>query len=85
MERKYKEYKNLAHNDGLQAGERSVRQVGAESDQEPVIDPAEAEGGKDVYDDDDEDEPAETAVCAFVANDLHKGSNQESWRPLQQG
>ena len=78
-----KEYKN-PHNRGLQAGDRSVRQVGAGSDGEAVMDPAEAEGGKGLGDDDDEDEPAETAVCAFVAYNLHKGSNQGSWPPLQQ-
>ena len=80
-----KEYKNLAHNRGLQAGNRSVRQVGAGSDWEAVMDPAGAEGGESLNDDDDADEPADTAVCAFVANNLHKGSNQGSWKPLQQG
>ena len=49
------------------------------------MDPAGAEVGKGLDDDDDEDEPAETAVCAFMANNLHKGSNRGSWKPLQQG
>ena len=49
------------------------------------MDPAGAEGGEVLDDDDDKDEPAETAVCAFVANNLHKGSNLGSWKPLQQG
>ena len=29
--------------------------------------------------------PAETAVCTFVANNLHKGGNRGSWKPLQHG
>ena len=80
-----KEYEHLAHHRGLQAGDRSVRQVGAGSYGEAVMDPAEAGGGKGLDDDDDQDESAETAVCAFLANNLHKGSNQGSWKPLQQG
>ena len=80
-----KEYKNLAHNGGLQVGDRCVSQVGVGSDGEAVMDPAGAEGGEGLDDDDYEDEPAETAVCAFVANNLHKGGNRGSWRPLQQG
>ena len=31
-----------------------------------------AEGGEGLDKNDEEDEPAETAVCAFVANNLHK-------------
>ena len=79
-----KEYKNLAHNRGLQTGDRSVRQSGAGSDREAVMDSAEPEGGEGLDDDDDEDEPAETAVCAFVVNSLHNGSNRGCWKPLQQ-
>ena len=71
-----KEYKNLAHNRGLQAGNRSTCQVGTGSDGEAVMDPVAAEGGEGLDDDDDQDEPAETAVCAFVANNLHKGGNR---------
>ena len=80
-----KEYKNLPHHRGLQAGDRSVGQVGAGSDGEAVINPSGAKGGEGFDDDDAEDEPAETAVCALVANHLHKRSNQGSWKPLQQG
>ena len=80
-----KEYKNLAHNSGLQANEPSVPQVGMGPDGKAGMDPAGAEGAKGLDDDEDEDEPAETAVCAFVANNLHKGSNRGSWKPLQQG
>ena len=47
--------------------------------------PAGAEGGEGLDHDDDKDEPAETAVCAFVATNSHKGSNGGSWKPLQQG
>ena len=80
-----KEYNNLAHNRGLQARDRSVRQVVAGSDGEAVMDLAEAEDGKGLDNDDDEDEPAETAIRAFVANNLHKGSNWGGPKPLQQG
>ena len=48
------------------------------------MNPAGAEGSKGLDNDDDQDEPAETAVCAFVANNLHKGSNRGSLKPLQQ-
>ena len=47
--------------------------------------PREAKAPASVYNDDDVDKPAETAVCAFVANNLHKGGNLGSWKPLQQG
>ena len=80
-----KDYKNIAHNRGLQAGYHSVRQVGAGINAEAVMDLTGVEGGESLHDDDDKDEPAETAVCAFVANNLHKGSNRGSWNPLQQG
>ena len=80
-----KEYKHLTHNPGLQRGDPSVHQVGAGSDGEAVMDPVGAEGGEGVNDIDNEEEPAKTAVCAFVANKLHKGSNRGSWKPLQQG
>ena len=79
-----KEYKNLVHNSGLQAGDRSVHQVGAQSNGEAAMDPAGAQGGKGVDNDDDKDEPAETAVCAFVANSLHKGGGRGGLKPLQQ-
>ena len=42
------------------------------------MDPLGAEGDEGLNDDDDEDEPAETAVSAFVANNLHKGSHRGS-------
>ena len=80
-----KEYKNLAHNRRLQGGDRSVHQVGEGSDGEAVMDPAGADGGKGLEDDIGEEEPAESAVCAFVATNGHKRTNQESWKPLQQG
>ena len=80
-----KDYKNLAHNRALQAGDRSVRQVGAGFDGEAVTDLAEAEGGEGLDDDHHGDEPADTFVCAFVANNLHKESNRGSWKPLQEG
>ena len=70
-----KEYHNLARKGGVQGDEHRVHQVCARSDREAVMDPAGAEGGETTKNDDDEDEPAETAACAFGANNLHKGSN----------
>ena len=49
------------------------------------MDPAGADGEEALVDDDDDHEPAEMAVCAFVANNLNAGSNRGSWKPLQQG
>ena len=49
------------------------------------MDPAGADGDAALVDDEDDDEPAEMAVCAFVANNLNAGSNRGSWKPLQQG
>ena len=73
-----KEYKNLAHNRGLQPGDRSFRQMSGGSDREAVMNAAEAEGGAGLDDDNDEDKPAGSAVCAFGASNLHKGSNRRS-------
>ena len=42
------------------------------------MDAAAAKGGEGLDADDDKDEPAENAVCAFVANNLHKESNPGS-------
>ena len=49
------------------------------------MDPAGADGDEALVNDDDDDEPAEMAVCAFVANKQNAGSNGGSWKPLQQG
>ena len=49
------------------------------------LDAAGADGDEALDDDGDDDEPAEMAVCAFVANNLNSGSNRGSWKPLQQG
>ena len=49
------------------------------------MNPAGADGDETLVDDDDDDEPAQMDVCAFVANTLNAGSNQGSWKPLQQG
>ena len=49
------------------------------------MDPAGNEGCEALNDEDNDDEPAETAVCAFVANNLNAGSNQGSRKPLQKG
>ena len=67
-----KEYKNLAHNCGLQGGNRRVHQLRAGSDGETAMDPAGTEVGKPLDDDDNKNEPAGTAVCAIVANNLQK-------------
>ena len=80
-----KEYRNLHHTRGLKAGDRDVNYVGEGSGGESAMDPAGTETGEALDDEDDDDEPAETAVCAFVANNLNAGSNQGSCRPLQKG
>ena len=49
------------------------------------MNPTGADGDEALDDDDDDNEPAEMAVCAFVANNLNAGSNRGSWKPLQQG
>ena len=49
------------------------------------MDPAGADGDETLVEDDDDDEPAEVAVCAFVANNLSAGNNRGSWKPLQPG
>ena len=80
-----KEYPNLHHTRGLRPGDRDVNYVGEGSGGEAAMDQAGADGDEALDDDGDDDEPAETAVCAFVANNLNTGSNQGSWKPLQKG
>ena len=78
-----KEYRNPHHTRGLRPGDRDVNYVGEGSGGEAAMDPAGADGDEAVDDDDDNDEPAEAAVWAFVANNLNAGSNRGSWKPLQ--
>ena len=80
-----KEYRNLHHTRGLRPGDRDVNYVGKESGGEAAMDPAGADGDEALDDNDEDDEPAETAVCAFVANNLNAGFNRGSWKPLQKG
>ena len=80
-----KEYRNLHDTRGLKAGDRDVNYVGKGSGVEAAMDPAGADGDESLDDDDDDDEPAEMAVCALLANNLNKGSNRGSWKPLQKG
>ena len=80
-----KEYRNLHHTRGLRPGDRDVNYVGKGPGGEAAMHPAGADGNEALVDDDDNDEPAEMAVCAFVSNNLNAGSNQGSWKPLQQG
>ena len=80
-----KEYGNLHHTRGLKTGDRDVNYVGEGSGGEAAMDPAGAEGCEALDDDDDNNKPAETAVCAFVTNNLSAGSNRGSWKPLQKG
>ena len=80
-----KEYRNLHHTRGLKAGDRDVNYVGKGSGGKSAMDPVGTEAGEDLNDEDDDDEPAETAVCAFVANTPNAGSNRGSWKPLQKG
>ena len=79
-----KEYKNLHHTRRLQRADRNVNFVGEGSGGEAAMDPTDTGGGEGLDEDDEDDEPAETTVCAFVANNLHKGGNRGSWKPLQQ-
>ena len=80
-----KEYRNLHDTCGLKAGDRDVNYVGEGSGGESARDPAGTEAGEALDDEDDDDEPAETVVCAFVANNLNAGSNRGSCKPLQKG
>ena len=78
-----KEYRNLHHTRGLRPGDRDVNYVGEGSGGEAAMDPAGADCDEALDDDEDDDEPAEVAVCAFVANNLNTGSNRGSWKHLQ--
>ena len=78
-----KEYQNLHHNRGLRPGDRDVNYVSEGSGGEAAMDPAGANGDEALNDDDDDDKPAETALCAFLANNPNTGSNRGSWKPLQ--
>ena len=80
-----KEYRNLHHTRSLKAGDRDVNYVGEGSGGESAMDPAGTETGEALDDEDDDDKPGETAVCAFVATNLNTGSNRGSWKPLQKG
>ena len=80
-----KEYRNLHHTRGLRPGDRDDNYVGEGPGGEAGMDPAGADGDDALVDDDVDDEPAEMAVCAIVANNLKAGSNRGSWKPLQQG
>ena len=75
-----KEYRNLHHTRGLRPGDRDVNYVGEGSGGEAAMDPEGADGNEAL-----DDEPAEVAVCAFVANNLNTGSNRGSWKPLEKG
>ena len=58
-----KEYKNLHHTRGPQGGNRNVNLLGEGSGEEAAMDPTETGGGEGLNEDDEDDEPAETAVC----------------------
>ena len=79
-----KEYRNLHHTRGLRPGDRDVNYVGEGPGGEAAMDPAGADGDEALVDDDDDDEPVEMAVCAFVVHN-GAGSNRGSWKPLQPG
>ena len=80
-----KEYRHLHHSRGLRPGDGDVNYVGEGPGGEAAMDPAEADGDEALDNDDDDDEPAEMAVCAFVAHNLNTGSNRGSWKPLPKG
>ena len=69
-----KEYRNLHHTCGLRPGDRDVNYVGEGLGGEAAMDPAGTGGDETLVDDDGDDEPAEVAVCAFVAKNLSAGS-----------
>ena len=77
-------YRNLHHTRGLRPGDRDVNYVGEGPGGEAAMDPARADGDEALVDDDDVDEPAEMAVCAFVAHN-GAGNNRGRWKPLQPG
>ena len=79
-----KEYRNLHHTRGLRPSDRDVNYVGEGPGGEAAMDPAGADGDEALIDGDDDDEPAEVAVYAFVAHN-GAGSNRGSWKPLQPG
>ena len=76
VEKVHREYRNLHHTPGLKAGDPDVNYVGKGLGEESATDPAGTEAGEALNDEDDDDEPAETAICAFVANNLNAGSNR---------
>ena len=80
-----KEYRNLHHTRRLRPDNRDVNYVGEGPGGEAAMDPAGADGDEALDDDEDNDEPAEMAVCAFVAHNLNAGSNRGSLKPLQKG
>ena len=80
-----KEYKNPAHNRGLQGGDRSVHQVGAVLTGKPSSTQREPRSAKVLTMMTMRTKPAETTVPAFMADNLHKGGSRGNWRPLQQG
>ena len=80
-----KEYRNLHHTRGLGPGDRDVNYVGEGPGGEAAMDPAGAGGDETLVDDDDDNEPAKVAVCAFVAKNLSAGGKPGNWKPLQQG
>ena len=79
-----KEYRNLHHTHGLRPGDRDVTYVGEGSGGEAAMNLAGADGDEALVVDEDDDEPAGVAVCAFVAHN-GSGSNRGSWKPLQPG
>ena len=71
-----KEYRNLHHTRGLRPGDRDANYIGDRPGGEAAMDPAGADGDEALVDDDNDNEVAEMAVCAFVANNLNAASNQ---------
>ena len=78
-EEELKEYKNLHYNRCAQGrGDHRVHYIGEGPGREPAADSAGSQDVEATKDDDNEDEPAEMAVSAFVANNLHTGGNMGS-------
>ena len=78
-----KEYRNLHHTRGLRPGDRDVNYVGEGSGGEAAMDSPGADDDEALDDNDDDNEPAETPVCAFLANNLNAEATGEAGSPCR--
>ena len=81
-----KEYTNLHNKHGLEEnGDPGIHYVGDGPGRKFASDTVGCESPEASDDNDDEDKPTENAVCAFVADNLHKEGSIGTGKPLQQG